>query len=153
MNQTIKAHIKSLKIIHFAMILGVLLFLFISLFINQTTGVILDEEDNTTEMLFLVITNVFFIGSLVLGSFLFKKRIKNIESFDFDEKIIKYRKATLIRTAMLESSTFLFVLSFLLFGSIVFIVEAFLGLFLMSFFFPTKLRISKEMKYDLRNLQ
>lgn len=80
------------------------------------------------------------MGVFIGGLMVFKRRVKDIETLDLIEKLQKYREAMIVRTAAIEGPDLFFNEGFILFGSEVFLIEAFAGLILLAFFFPTNFR-------------
>ena len=149
MDQILTQQLKSLKIVHIALMIGVLLFLFIAIYLNQTEGGFV--QDVTLMNILLIASNAMSIISITGGLFVFNKRIEDVKLGEtLFVKLTKYREVMIIRSATLEGSSFFFVVCFFLFGSTVFLIEAFVGLAVLSFFFPTNYRIAKEINHDIR---
>jgi hypothetical protein len=149
MDQNLTQQLKSLKTVHIALMSGVLLFLFIAIYINQAEGGFV--RDVSLMNIFLIASNAMSIISITGGLFVFNKRIKDVKLGEtLFVKLTKYRDVMIIRSATLEASSFFFVVCFFLFGSTVFLIEAIAGLALLLFFFPTNYRIAKEIDHDIR---
>ena len=152
MDQDITQDLKSFKIVYTALIIGVVFFLLVTIYLNEFEGGIV--EGNIEGMnLFLIIGNILSIASITAGLTIFKKRLKNIESFEIIKKLETYRSAMIIRAATIEGSVFFFIIGYLLFGSNIFLYEAIALIFILSYFFPNNTRIEREMKHNLRDLK
>lgn len=152
MSTNLRQDLKSIKIIHTAFMLGVFFFLIISVYINSVVGNFAFDPTSFESKLLFVASNVLGIISITAGSYVFKQRMKDIESFDLLGKIQRYREASIIRSATIESTTFFFIVCFLLSGSYIFIAEAIIGFAILGFFYPTKDRISNEINHDIKDL-
>ena len=152
MEQELKNEIKALKRVHIGLISGVLLFIILSIYLNYIGGSFAFESDSNETKLFMIVSIVLAIGSISGGLIVFKKRIKNIASFNLIDKITKYREAAIIRVATIEGATFFFIVCFMLSGNYIFLVEAIGGFLFMLALFPTNYRIAKETKHDVREL-
>ncbi len=152
MSTNLKQDLKSIKIIHTAFMLGVFFFLIISVYINTVVGNFAFDPNSFESKLLFIASNVLGIISITAGAVVFKQRMKDIEAFDLLGKIQKYREASIIRSATIESTTFFFIVCFLLSGSYIFIAEAIAGFAILGFFYPTNDRISKEINHDIKDL-
>lgn len=154
MDQNLKQELRSMKIVHSALMIGVMVFLVVSVYLNQMAGSLAFdmEKDKFIFNIFLFVSNLFAIVSISVGLFVFKTRLKNIESFDLYEKLSKYREAMIVRSATIEGTAFFFIVCFLLFGANVFLIEASVGLIVLVLFYPSNYRIAQELKHDVREL-
>ena len=149
MNTELQNSIRAIRIIHFALMMGVLLFLLASVFINQQTGALAFEEGSPEADIFLVVSNIIAIAAITGGAFVFRSRLKGIDSLNLQDKLLKYREAHIIRAATIESPAFFFLVCFILFGTPVFIIEAICCFAILGFLFPSTSRIAKEIKHDV----
>ena len=152
MEINVKQELKTVKLVHFALIAGVLLFLIFAIFINQFQGPFIGEDEELM-LILLIAANVLTISSIVGGQFVFKKRINDIETYDLPVKLKKYRDVMIVRSATLEAPAFFFIVCYLLFGTSIFLFEALACFILLTVFFPSNFRIAKEIKHDLRELE
>lgn len=151
-SETVIQELKSIKIVHTALSIGVLSFLLIATFITQTVGELAFKPDGFEAKLLLIISNVFAIIAIILGSKIFKKRLKDIDSLDLEQKLHKYREAMIVRSATIESAAFFFIVSLFLTGSYVFLAEGVIALSILVYFFPVNYRIANETNHDIRDL-
>jgi hypothetical protein len=83
----------------------------------------------------------------------FRTRVKDIQRLSLLEKLEVYKSAMILRVAMLEGATFLFIVIYLLSGSFVALVEGAVFIALMGIYFPTVMRISQEIGQDSREME
>lgn len=88
-----------------------------------------------------------------LSYYRFEREMKRAESKPLNEKLIVYRSAAIIRNLMVEAVSLLFTISFFLTGSNVLQLEAILGAFIMVFFYPSDLRMSRELRIEIQELE
>lgn len=155
MDQNLKQELKSLKIVHAALVMGVLLFLIISIYLTQMNGgLAFDvEKDRFIFNLFIFISNMMAVVSISTGLFVFKNRIKEIAKLELAEKLRVYREAMIIRSATIEGASFFFVVCFFLFGSSIFLIEGAVGLAVLASFYPTNNRIAQEINHNVREFE
>ena len=144
--------LKSIKIIYAALIAGVLFFLIIAVVLIQLSGPF-GGGDKSFEKLILSISLLVTIASILSGLYIFKKRTLQIEELGLSEKIETYRSAMIVRAATMEGSGFLFIVFFLIQGSNVFFLLSMSIICLMLYFFPTNIRLSNELKHNIRELE
>ena len=135
-----KLKIKTLKIIHFALISGVTL----AYFTAGTFSNLNIPKFNLENIKYLLIPVVAYL----LGNFLFRNSIKNIDkNLKLQEKFAKYQSASLIRWAVIEGACFLLMFT---------LVEMqILGLFLLLYLLflrPTENRIAKDLNVNYSEL-
>ena len=151
MENKVKVELRMLKIIHAALMISVITFLTISIILNKLMGKIVLIDTTTQLTIILMLSNLMAFSSVFTGIVVFKKRIRNLD-VDVLIKIQKYKEAMIIRSAAIESASFIFIVLFIITGSQILLAEAFLGLALMIVFFPTNSRIASEINYDIRSL-
>lgn len=154
MEQNLQQELKSMKIIHIALVTGVAFLILISIFLNQSMGDIMIEskENEGFKNIFLLVANILSFGSILAGIMISNKKIQDIEGFQLSEELKKYREVIIIRAATIEGAAFLFIIGFILTGSNIFLLEGIAVLILMLFFFPTKNRIVNKIKHDIREI-
>lgn len=152
MTEQVKQELKSIKIIHAALMIGVLSFLLIATFITQTVGEIAFKPESFEAKILLIVSNSFAVIAIVAGTTIFKKRLKDVSSLDLTGKLTKYREAMIIRSATIESAAFFFIVCFFLTGSYVFLAEGVFVLSMLIYYFPGNYRIANETNHNIKDL-
>lgn len=152
MNTPQSIDIKSIRTIYIALILGVAFFLTITISLIYISGP-LEEYDAFFQQILLIVSTIMAIISVTSGIIIFKKRTENIQDMSFQEKLNTFRSAMILRAATMEGSGFFFVVCVVLTGSMISMIEALVVLTIMLLYFPTNMRISEEMKLDLREFE
>lgn len=151
MNQELQKELKSLRMIYIFLMVGVVFFIVISMVPN----IQMEESmagDEQMFNIFMLVSNLLGIGSILGGILVFKRKISNLNHLDITEKLAKYREALIIRAATMEASAFFFIGCNLLFGHILFPLEAALVVIIMGLFFPSNARIANELQINQSEL-
>ena len=148
MEQTNKQFLKTLRIVHGALIIGLINFLVISVIFNNLDGepILVDKTLSTN---ILLAFNVLALSAIVVGTTISRKRISNLNELSLQEKMEKYRSITVLRSAFFEGAGFLFTVGYFILASQAFLLEALSVLLIMIFLFPTKDRVFKELGESL----
>ncbi len=147
-----KNYLKSLQIVHLAMMAGIIAFAMVAFYLNLGEGfgkAFLDEVP-----LFLLIVLVFTSGSIVASFIIERSRKENIlTEKDLSKKLALYRSLLVITLALHEGSAFLSIVMYLLTGNLFFLGFTFALLFLMLTRFPTESRIVRQLSLDRQQQQ
>ncbi len=109
--------------------------------------------NKTLEVVMFWIITVACLPAAFLSYYRFEREMKRAESKPLYEKLITYRSAAIIRNLMVESVSILFTISFFLTGSNLLQLEAILGAFIMVFFYPSDLRMTRELRIEIQELE
>ncbi len=151
MENSIAQQLKSLRFVYLALMFGAISFILFAVIINYFGGTLI-VPDKIIYHAFLIVSNVFFVVGLLVAVYITRKKLSAITVDGLKEKLDKYREAILIRGAILEGTTFLFVACYLMMGFNIFLIETIIGFLVLAFFFPTNRRIAEELKIDVRQL-
>ncbi|MBI3883280.1 MAG: hypothetical protein HY305_03450 [Sphingobacteriales bacterium] len=136
-------NIKALIVVHRALLLCQLLFAaaaFYFVYANKFEP-ILQQQDKV----FQVIAIIFSTGGFLLGSSIFKKRIKKIKQInkkDIASKIAEYRSASIIQWALIEGPCLFSVMCFMLIGNYSFLALATVLIITFGILAPSKIKIA-----------
>lgn len=138
-----KEYQKSLAIIYFAMLVGQIFFVLISLGIHNYGGGMADDQ---LRIIGFIAVPVLILAGFVSSRFFYVRLVKKarIEQ-DVDEKFNKYRTAVIVRLGLLETPGIFAIIIFLLTGERMFL--GFLGILLFYFvtLFPSDSNIIAEL--------
>ena len=118
----LNSNLKTLIIMHTAMLMAQILLAAIVYYINHNNTSDLDNDFDRKIQMILTGIAVF---NVVAALFLFKKnmeKLKNIQ--ELNEKILKYRQASIIKFALLEFATFVAIIGYFFTLGISFLVLA-----------------------------
>lgn len=153
MEEHVKQTIKSLQIIYGALVIGVALFIVVTVYLNMIEGGLGTEFENDIKNILLIAGTIIGFCAVAAGMYIFNMRMKGIEDLDTGDKIIKYRSSMIFRAAAIEGAAFIFIVFYLITASNIILAEAIIVFAVLAYFFPSKERLSKEMHIDLTNLQ
>ncbi|MFV0269197.1 MAG: hypothetical protein ACK5HT_18895 [Draconibacterium sp.] len=144
---TTKDYFKSLKIIHFALTLGVLFFTIISTVLMKIGFESLAIDEMNKAFLFAI---PFFALAGIFGSnFLFNSRLKVCKrQANLRNKLDEYRSALVIKFALIEGPSFLTVIAYLLSGNFLFLGLILVLLAIMISYRPTKEKAINDLELD-----
>jgi hypothetical protein len=129
------SHFRSIKIIHFGLVTGVVFFIIVVLLV-QFKGFGTFSED--IKVILLVVTSVFTFFGVFAGQFAYKKKIEEGKSKSrLIEKLDIYRSALIIKLALIEGPSFFAVVSYLLTGCYIFPGIALLLIVVFLMYRPT----------------
>jgi len=143
--QTAKAMLKTIPILHMGLLAGQVLFAIVSFNISPpNTFYWINHNDP-----FVFVVPIIAIACYALGNFLFRQQIgAAIEKPTVQQKVAGYQTAMIIRFAMLEGASLFGIVSYLLTGNLLLIGIS--GLLIVYFIIlrPTRDKIETELNLD-----
>lgn len=148
MNQTNQLNIKTLRIIFFAFIAGLLMFSLVSTVVVNNQVIPQLTED--LKAIFLIIIAIMSVSNIFIGKIIFNKRIEQAKTkLDFNEKLNIYMSANIIRFALIEGVALFSIICFMLMGDWIFLaVTAVLIVFFITLQ-PTIERCAMDLELTL----
>jgi membrane protein insertase Oxa1/YidC/SpoIIIJ len=137
------SYLKTISIIHIALLIGQTIFAIVAFFINRSTTI---ELNNAADPFFVVMIAL-AIGSFIASTILFKKNLEKAkEQEDAKSKLAQYQSALIIRYALLEGPSLFGIVVYLLTGNLFYLmVSVIIILYFLS------LRLTKDgIKDDLQ---
>ncbi len=151
MNQY-KVDIKSLIVIHTAMLLGMIIFMAVAFFVANK--VLPNPVDESLSRILQVVAVLLSMGGGFMAFMLFKKKIQSIQdmSIPVSEKIQQYRIASIMKFALLEAPVLFCCIGYLLSKNISFLLLA--GVLVMIFAGqkPTVIMMTHDMNVSKEDL-
>lgn len=142
---TPKSFIKTITIIHLALIMGLLLFSGVSYTLVETNVLSFDFEND----IFSLIVPVFAIGGAFASNFIYTKKINELTSLEsLKDKVMGYQTACIIRFALLEGPALLGIVYYMQTGNLLFLIIA--GALIVYFVTlrPTKEKIETDLNFS-----
>lgn len=142
-----KTYLKSLQVVHLAMMAGIVFFVSIALFLQLSAGFVQAFADE--ESLFLLIILVLTSGSIAT-SFIIERSRKNEIGAEpnLATKLVSYRSLQILTLALHEAPAFVSVVMYLLTGNLFFLGFTISLLLLMLMRFPTESKIAQNLSLD-----
>lgn len=79
--------------------------------------------------------------------------MRRIKEKPLEQKLTAYKTSATIRNTVIISVSILFSISFFLTGLTFFQIEAMVGAFFLVYFYPSDLRLSKELKISISEIE
>lgn len=147
----IKEYFKALKIVHFALVIGLLMFGFISVLLQLKGYNSVSEEISSSLSYFVPF--LLLIG-IVIGNILFKRKLNiSINKPSLKEKLNYYRTALLTRYMIIEMVSFIGVVAYLLTGDYSLLLMTAVVIFIFIFYRPTINSTIKDLELDKEEIQ
>lgn len=144
--------LKTLNIIHLALMAGVGFFLAIITFMHQSAQI--EKFIDTNEMLLVLIAAIAAFSQLMLGNVLFKKKLQLINMNDaLEDKLSAYRSAFIIRLALVEGAGFFTVVLYMLSASYFLLGIGLALLFAMLLLRPVRSKIASDLQLTSKQRQ
>ncbi len=137
-------YFKSVKIVHFALIAGIVFFALISTFLHQNGYKTFGEDLDGP---FLIIVPLLALAGIFTSNFLYKKRINEIDKqLPLSVKLVNYRAALIVKLALLEAPSFFTVIAYLLTGNYIYLGIVLILLIVFLLYTPTKEKLINELE-------
>lgn len=138
--QTSKVYLTSLQVMHIAFLVGQLIFMGISFYLQKSGN--FGTEATELVPTFKIIVPVFALVAIVGSNFLFNLKIKATpKTSTLSEKLVSYRMAFISKLAVLEGASFFSIVSYLLTQNVLFLSIATLLVVLFVLQRPTVQKI------------
>lgn len=151
---TPESYLKTLSLIHLALLAGLVLFMIVTIISQKQTYF---DYKNTGDV-YIIVVPVMAIAAFFTGRFLFKQQLSALDKKNsLKEKLMGYQGASIVRLAFLEGAALFGIVAFLLTGNF---FELLISLLLVLYFLmlkPTKekvmsdLNLSTEQKHQFEN--
>lgn len=151
-------YLKSLRIVYFAMAMGLVLFLIVTLFLINLNGPLAENDISPTQRAPFIIVLVLLTGALfMVYRAIFPRKTEAIQSLlSLDKKMEAWRELRVLQAALIEAPAFFALVLFLLLGVNFLLVWPIVGLMLFwytqptreKFLFEAKLSISETEEFD-----
>lgn len=139
-------YLKSLRIVYFALAMGIIFFFLVALFLNSSTGAFMGNELTSEEktpflIVLVVLTGIIFI---VYRSIIPRKLaiIQLLPSLD--KKLAAWREINILQGALFEAPSFLAIVLFLLLGLHALLIWPFIGIVLFWFTQPSREKLISD---------
>jgi hypothetical protein len=136
MNGSYQNDFKSMQFLHYALLIGVLIFTAVAYFLNKNG--LLAEADDTLYDFFRFLVPGLLAVSVLAGRFISQKIFATAkDKSGIGEKLNVYRTGMLIRWAMVEGGTFFALVAYLLTANLVMLIVALAGAIYLFTLRPT----------------
>lgn len=138
------SYLKAFNILFFALLAGQTIFAAIALILRYSNSFTGGAED--LEKIFVYIVPAMYVIAVVWGTAMFKKKLPEIKSNSvLTEKLAAYRAVYILRFALIEGTTLLAIITYLITGRQMFIIFAALSIFTFFALKPSKNKLLNEL--------
>lgn len=134
MSQSQKPYFTKLRIVHAAMLLGMIALFLIIRFVLLNNEII--NNASVTDLFLLYIPPIILAVAILAGWLHFKSRLKQSEEKILNLKLMDYRAALIVRWAMLEGAVLFSLVMFLIYADRYFMGVALIGMAAFTFLRP-----------------
>ena len=148
---TVENYFKANRIVHIAFVIGLVFFALVS-FLMQLNGFGTIGE-NGNKFAVYIIPIIALIG-LISSTLLFKRKLNECKTKqNLKEKLTEYRSALILKFGIIEGTTFITLISYLLTGEL--IVLAVAGILIVAFitYLPTKGKLINDLELSFTDKQ
>ena len=141
-NQTPQGYLKTISIIHLALLAGQVMFAIITFI--QVGKTQIDIKNSNDPFLFAV--PILAIGGFIASNLMFKQQLSSSLNKDTpNDKLMGYQTALIIRLALLEGPSLFGIVTYLITGNFLFLIIS--GLLMLYFISirPTKVKIENDL--------
>ena len=153
--QTSSEYFRTLQIIYYTLIAGLVMSCIVALYLNQNGGFYwqTDEvEKPMKKMIYLVALFVF--GGSAFGNWMFRKMIGIIKSMEtLTEKMSSYRSALISKYALFAGASLFAIVAYYLSGNLLFLALSGLVILVFLTIKPTTARAANELDLNLKDKQ
>jgi len=144
---------KQIRLIHFALIAGVSVFLAVSIYLNMSETLHLQYDAEFSNILFLITAAMTAI-MLPLGYIIFRRQIVAVEkSQDLGKLMTIYKSAYIVKMGLIEAPAFFSIVVFLLTGNLWLLIQIIAVLLVMIINRPTADKIVNELGLERSQIQ
>ncbi len=144
------AYFKSIKIVHLALVIGVVFFTLISVFLQFNGFGTVGHE--LTNILLIVVPIIALVG-VFASAFLFKKKLNGINGrSNLKEKMEDYRSALIVKLALIEGPSFFTIIAFLLTGNYIFLGIAVMLIIVFLIYKPSQTKFINDLELTNKEL-
>lgn len=142
---TPKGFLKTLSIIHGALIAGLILFGFMTVLLKGRSQI---HANNKSEA-FVFVVPLLAAAGVIAGQIIFKSRLESLDTqSSLKEKLKAYQAATITRFALVEGPALFGIVAYLLNWNILFLIISGLLILYLLFLKPTRARTEMDLKFS-----
>lgn len=141
-NTSVTGSIKSMKVMHLALLSGQVIFGLITYFLSETNHFEFNFSDP-----FFILVSLFAISGPAIGNFIFNQKIDLLNKKEsLKERISAYQSALITKYALIESPSLFGIIAYLLYGNLYYLLVS----ALLVLYFLTLAPNEQKMNIDLK---
>jgi len=148
-------YIKSLRIVYFALAMGIVLFLSVSIFLNKLNGPFAKEEISQIQRAPFLITLIVLTGAIfIVYRNIFPKKLEAIRALPtLERKLAVWRELSILQGALIEAPAFFALVIFMLLGNYTLLVWPITGIVLFWLSQPTREKLYREANLSSKEIE
>lgn len=137
-------YFKSIKIVHIALVVGIVFFTLVSILLQiKGFGTVGQEIDNVL----LIVVPIFALIGIFASTLVFKNKLNGIrKKSSLKEKMEEYRSALIIKFALIEGPSFFVVVSYLLTGNYIYLGILVILIIVFLIYTPNKTKFINDLE-------
>ncbi|MDB5158274.1 MAG: hypothetical protein JWR50_2981 [Mucilaginibacter sp.] len=140
--KTTQPFIKTISIIHLALIIGQVLFAVVAFAKMDSTNINFDKND-----VFLFVAPIMAIGGFIASNIVFKQQlVRAKDKMVLKDKLVAYQSALITRFALLEGASLFNIVVFLKTGNLLYLIISGLIIFYFIIIRPTKDKVVEDLE-------
>jgi len=148
---TVGNYFKANKIVHVAMVIGLVFFISMSFFL-QKMGLGTIGENLSKSAVY--ITPIIALIGLIGGTSLFKRKLNQCRTKQLlNEKLTEYRSALILKFAIIDGTALILIISYLLTGELIILTAAGLLIIVFTTYIPTKAKLINDLALSFTDRQ
>jgi hypothetical protein len=139
-------YLRSLRIVYFALAMGIVFFVLATLLLNRMSGPFAQEDITASDRTpFLIVLIVITASIFIAYRVIFPKKQEAIKTLPtLDKKLLAWRELCVLQGALIEAPAFFALVLFLLLGIYTLLVWPLAGIFLFWITQPTRDKLISE---------
>jgi hypothetical protein len=139
-------YLRSLRIVYFALAMGIVFFMLVTLLLNRMSGPFAQENITASDRTPFLIVLIVITGSIFIAyKVIFPKKQDAIKALPtLDKKLLAWRELCVLQGALIEAPAFFALVLFLLLGIYTLLVWPLAGLLLFWITQPTRDKLISE---------
>lgn len=139
-------YLKSLRIVYFALAMGIVLFMLVTLFLNSANGPLAENDISPLQRTPFLIALIVLTGAVfIIFRAIFPKKLEAIKALpSLEKKLAAWRELCVLQGALIEAPAFFAIVLFLLIGNFVLLVWPVAGIVLFWITQPTREKLISE---------
>jgi ABC-type tungstate transport system substrate-binding protein len=148
-------YLKSLRILYFALAMGIVFFVLVSLFLISVNGPFSATDLSLTERAPFLITLIVITAFIFMAyKAIFPKKLEVIKTLPtLDRKLAAWRELYILQGALIEAPAFFATVLFLLLGISILLIWPFAGLVLFWLTQPTRDKLIRDTNLSLKEIE
>lgn len=136
---------RTTKIMHLGIVGGLVIFMFAAIFIVNTMDGFQSNDQGVSSTMLSAIGAVLLLGAFPASRVLYQKKLGDVSTLSFEQKMGQYRIAAILQYAILDAPAMFFVLAYIFSGSWIPLAGVVLVLLVLFYLRPNADQLGKDL--------